>query len=287
MMPAKLKSLVRQIGYRYFPTLFKSLLRYRVLRKPLGPGYRFEPELKIVRQLVAPGKAFIDVGAHAGTYGFMVEDIVGAEALYLFEPLPILNALLRKGFRNAHVHNLALSDRSGKAVIRIPYIEGAQYYARSSLCDDYREIGQTGSDEIEVDTITLDEFVATNPVGMIGFIKIDVEGFELQVLHGARNIISTSHPVLQVEIEQRHHARPIGEIIREIESWGYNGYYIDRDKLTLQPVCSYDVEAMQNLALHSQGIFYPYINNFLFFPPDATSRLVDTADRVLTGERGR
>jgi FkbM family methyltransferase len=280
-MPRKAKNLLRRAGYRFFPRLLKAILRYRVLRKPLGLTYPFEAELKIVRQLVEPGKAFIDVGAHVGTYGYMVEDIIGADSLYMFEPLPWLYKSLHYGFGKAHVSACALSDKSGKSVIHIPHINDVEVLARSSLCDDIQEHGQTSSDTLEVETITLDKFVAMKRIPAVGFIKIDVEGHEMNVLQGAQSVIARMHPVLQVEIEQRHHDKSVKAIFDEIESWGYKGYYLDRHSLKLQPVAMFDAETMQDIAIHLKCEFFYYINNFLFFPVAETETLRNRVDTSL------
>ena len=64
------------------------------------------------------------------------------------------------------------------------------------------------------------------PDNKIGFIKIDVEGHEENVLNGAVKIIKKNKPVLLVEIEEKHSKKNVKETINFINSLGYKSYYL-------------------------------------------------------------
>ena len=59
----------------------------------------------------------------------------------------------------------------------------------------------------------------------IGFIKIDVEGHELEVIKGAKETINKYNPILLVEIEKRHSKRPVKETINFINNLGYECFF--------------------------------------------------------------
>ena len=65
----------------------------------------------------------------------------------------------------------------------------------------------------------------------IGFIKIDVEGHEKEVIEGAKNIIKKNRPVLLVEIEERHSKNTVNDTINYINKFGYVSFYLSENKL--------------------------------------------------------
>jgi hypothetical protein len=124
--------------------------------------------------------------------------------------------------------------------------------------------------EKAITTKRLDDFA----LGNIGFVKIDVEGHELAVLKGARQLLIEQRPNLLVEIEE--HSDRKGEldaIIEFLRELSYQGTYwqarqwhpieeLDRDHVRQMAdrVARYGYAA--NLVLHS----HRYVHNFLFRP---------------------
>ena len=78
--------------------------------------------------------------------------------------------------------------------------------------------------KIPVKTKRLDDIEITNA---IGFIKIDVEGHEKNVLKGGEKLIKKNKPPLLVEIEKRHNGQEVIQTINFINSYGYNAYYLN------------------------------------------------------------
>jgi hypothetical protein len=105
---------------------------------------------------------------------------------------------------------------------------------------------------LEVDVIPLDHLRLED----VGLIKIDVEGAELGVLEGAGETISRCRPLMMIEIEQRHHSRPIESVFAEILARGYRAACLRGGRLL--PV-SGDADELRSLG--ARGIY-----NFLFSP---------------------
>ena len=61
----------------------------------------------------------------------------------------------------------------------------------------------------------------------IGFIKIDVEGHEKNVIIGAENIIKKNKPNLLIEIEEKHTKEKVEDVIIFINDFGYKSYYCE------------------------------------------------------------
>ena len=95
------------------------------------------------------------------------------------------------------------------------------------------------------------------------FIKIDVEGNELKTLRGAKKTIEKFKPTLMAEIEQRHHTEPVWDIISEIEDWGFDANYLDRNSLTLRKL---EHEFLEEQNSENVKNYKQYINNIIFVP---------------------
>jgi len=80
----------------------------------------------------------------------------------------------------------------------------------------------------------LDEFKINNK---IGFIKIDVEGHEIEVINGAKKTILENMPVLLVEIEERHTQSSVKNSIDYIEKFGYDCLFLkDRNLISIKNI---------------------------------------------------
>ena len=147
---------------------------------------------RLVGYLLAPDTACVDVGAHRGD---LLADIVrvaprGRHVAY--EPLPELAAELRVAFPSVDVRQAALSDCAGeREFVRVVDNPG---------WSGFRERPSPGSGRTErfrVRTERLDE--ALPPATRPGFVKIDVEGAEREVLAGALGTLCEHRPVVAFE----------------------------------------------------------------------------------------
>jgi hypothetical protein len=118
---------------------------------------------------------------------------------------------------------------------------------------------------LDVKVATLDEIAAGRPVALI---KIDVEGFEAEVMAGATETVSRWHPPLLLEIEARHlgGVAAVTATIDDVVALGYDGYGLRREGLL--PVGEFDVVSHQLSAQDEHGIprGRTYVNNFIFLP---------------------
>jgi FkbM family methyltransferase len=138
--------------------------------------------------LIAPGSVVYDVGAHVGFYTLLFSELVGpAGRVVAFEPNPRNVAYLKRHLKindttNAHVVEAAASDSTGIATFAD---DGVSFTGRLS---------SQGS--LNVPTVTLDEFVQRENAPQPDYIKIDVEGAEYRVLHGADKLLGSAHPTI-------------------------------------------------------------------------------------------
>ena len=237
-----------------------------------------EPELELMAPLLRQGDgAIFDVGANKGDYLYVIQKAAPSGAIYAIEPLLTECCHLSKSFPAVKVLQLALSDHEGEMALKIPFIEGRAWPTRATL-ENFKETGETRARLAKTRVIPLDRLCATIGVQRIRFIKIDVEGHEQSVLAGASGIIKQWLPILQVEIEQRHHQCPIDSIFNSIVQRGYHGFFFNSLERRLLPLSKFN--AKTNQALGSLGTS-GYINNFLFFTRDTAQQTVNTVHEEL------
>ncbi|MCA1834592.1 MAG: FkbM family methyltransferase [Actinobacteria bacterium] len=158
-------------------------------------------ELSLVRSLLRPGDVVIDVGAHVGYYALHAARRVGPSGeVHAFEPVGANAARLREnielnGFRNVVVNECAAGASAGRARFGVVKIEGESGW--SSLLVAGRET----ADDIEIDVVTLDDYVVSASLPTVSFIKIDVQGNELDVLRGAASLLERFGPDVMCEAE--------------------------------------------------------------------------------------
>lgn len=262
----------------------KAALREQAIMLPITSIYPFDVEVKLLRSVIAESSVMLDIGGNIGVYSAILEDLVGSKNLYIFEPLPYLYRDLKKRFENAHVFNLALSDKEDKRKIRVPFIDGTRNDARATF-NSHTELNQTGTDEIAVQLVPLDAFAKKTNFKSVGLIKIDVEGHELAVLNGGVETIRQFKPLIVIEIESRHHQYPVTDIFSKIERLGYKGYYVNPAVFKLLDIAEFDSERDQNpMNLNSKDIFR-YLNNFFFVHEAAADDFVSTSCEFLAREK--
>lgn len=150
----------------------------------------------------------IDVGANMGVHAvpMAMELARQGRTMLAFEPQPVIFQQL--------FANLALNGLMN--VLALPYACGSEPGAVSFTAPDYRREGNFGGVSVSAQgsisaVVTapchpLDQIVQEAPVALI---KIDVEGFELEVLKGAKNAIARSHPAMYVENDRVEKSAPL------------------------------------------------------------------------------
>src|SRR6185437_12537125 len=117
---------------------------------------------------------------------------------------------------------------------------------------------------INVPTVRLDAIVHQD----VAFVKVDVEGHELNVLNGAVELLEYSQPVFLVEAEDRHRDQATRLLFEFFARRSYRGYFLKGDGAF--PVHQFRADELQD-----ETVLLPdggrrggrsYINNFFFFP---------------------
>lgn len=181
-------------------------------------------DLTRVRALLKPGDVVFDVGAHVGYYTLHAARLVGGTgAVHAFEPVPRNAARLRanvalNAFTNVEVVEAAVSAVGGRARFGTVPLPGESGWGSMLVA------GDEGSADIDVPAVSLDEYAAARAIDRVALIKIDVQGSEMDVLRGARTVLTTAGPDVLCELDPYWLARAgttAADIIEMMEGFGY------------------------------------------------------------------
>jgi len=214
--------------------------------------YGFEEnEKSFVNCFLKSGDVFVDVGANIGLFTVIGASLVGnGGKVIAFEPSAknygrLVNNVKLNHYSNVTCNKVALSDLSGKAKMTVCT---DKYGAWNSLAKP--SVGTSFETET-VETVCWDEYSEENGLtGSIALMKIDVEGWEYNVLQGARKALSRNDaPVLLVEFTDTN-ARNAGHTCQEIYTalteFGYE-------------ICEYSAETRKLVEAPLRDS-YPYMN---------------------------
>lgn len=177
-------------------------------------GYEKE-SFQFIKQHVKPGNLVLDVGGHIGLYAISFAKLVGhAGKVYTFEPTPSTNGILRETIKlnglqkTITVQNEAISKQKGETYF---YISDNLTDNSNSLVNYEKPRSTKG---IKVRLLSIDDFARPLKT-KIDFIKIDVEGAELDAVLGAKETMLRDKPWCILAIHP-HQIKSKGDSLEEI-----------------------------------------------------------------------
>jgi FkbM family methyltransferase len=157
---------------------------------------------------------FLDIGAHMGYYSLYMLPLV--KSVYAFEPDPRAREWLTRNlspYSNATIVPAAVGAHSGRAT----YVLSSDPETSHLSSGVVRE-----GNVLEVDIVTIDEFVARFNLRVTAM-KIDVEGFDFDVVVGALQTLRDQAPLVLTE------AKPEDRLFQLISILGYRVFAFTRD----------------------------------------------------------
>ena len=158
-------------------------------------------ETALFRQFCRPGHYVVDVGAHIGTHTLALARLVGDRGrVFAFEPqrlvaqMPAANVALNC-LTNVHTHQLGVGAENG--TLQLPDIDYSRKHNSGGVSlEAFAHPASDPHPKYRVTVVRLDDFY-DQP--RLDFIKIDVEGMEVDVLRGAAALIRRHKPVIYAE----------------------------------------------------------------------------------------
>lgn len=173
-----------------------------------------------------------------------------------FEPSPVpLEILTRVVDDNVMVCPVGVSSKSGAGHLDVFSTSRGWTMNGASLSPD--DTARRRSVRVPIRTFALDDI----DLGDVGFIKIDVEGHEADVLEGAAATIRANRPVLMIENEVAHVGDRIGGVFEALTALDYTVLGLKDDVLTDRR--TFDVAAFQQ---RTRGERSRYLQNFVAIP---------------------
>jgi FkbM family methyltransferase len=166
-------------------------------------GLPYDPETaELIAASVKPGDYVIDVGANIGIFTSQLAHRVGPSGrVFAFEASPVHFQTVKRnielqGLSQVKLNNFALADKESVAM---------HFTTRSSgsLVSDYSQFGMELRETNQVQTRRLDDVLSDEEARRVTFMKIDVDGNEIDVLRGSENVLRLSHARLLVEVSER------------------------------------------------------------------------------------
>jgi FkbM family methyltransferase len=150
-------------------------------------------ELVILQDLEASGllagiTGVIDAGAHHGNYARVFAHVLPQAKILCFEPLPeTYRILVERTAANPRIspHRVALGSKVQRSVMNVSGVDQASSLLQMN--DTHTELWPESANVSTADVVvtTLDHFLESHPLSGDLFLKMDVQGFELELLKGA------------------------------------------------------------------------------------------------------
>lgn len=198
--------------------LLRDLLWF--LRLDITRNLRYDRlTYRIIKKVLKPTDVCVDVGAHKGEVLDWMLECVPQGKIIAFEPIPALSGKLKEKYTKlVDVQQVALNDSSGFADFQLVKNDPAYSgFRKRSYKTETPEI-----ETLRVKTETLDSFFHQGNYPSL--IKIDVEGAELQVLKGCKQIIEHASPVILFEFglgAADHYGTTPGEMFNLFHSYSF------------------------------------------------------------------
>lgn len=201
-------------------------------------------ELQFTQRFLQPGMTVLDIGANCGLYTLLASHCVGARGrVFAFEPSPRERKRLRTHLwlnrcTNARIAPYALGSRTSQADLYV--VQGAQTGCNSLRPPQIAEPVMPARVEIRA----LDDFLGAEKLSSVDFIKMDVEGGELEVLRGAAKLFQGPRlPALLLEVSDLRTAAwnyKAKEILHFLQEHGYVFFSISAEGRLVPPSYSED-----------------------------------------------
>ena len=189
----------------------------------LGLGTYEVPIQNIFAQHLKAGDVFYDIGANVGFFSIVAAKLVGDTGkVYAFEPgeenaKAVRHNAQLNDFNRIEVIEKAVSHTSGSGQLLLAKYSGGHALATADAPPDL-------AGQVTIDLVSIDDLIASKQIEPPNFVKVDVEGAELDVLKGMIQTIKTYQPTVIYEVDDGDRAayeRKYQELADFFESLNY------------------------------------------------------------------
>lgn len=199
-----------------------------------------KPVIEKFYSLLPPDNFFvvIDFGAQTGSFSLLAK-YFPKSFWYAFEPIKeaadaLKNNLILNNINNVSVLQKAVSDFAGTTTLSLPTMNE---WGLSTIGSNVLRFNTAIKREVEC--IDLDNFVVTNDIKKVNFMKLDTEGAELYILRGSKRTIQRDRPIILMEYNETN-MKQCGVIKEEIDQFlmemGYEWKLISNEDILCTPI---------------------------------------------------
>jgi len=176
-------------GFQLRATSFDRLL-YLYLHRLALMGAQ---DRRVYRKYILPGMNAVDIGANIGVSSLIFSDLVGPQGhVYTFEPDHLLfdslvNNIRKNAIANIEPYNLALGAGAGRMMLHRSVFNSG---------DNRLSVAGGSTTLLKDDRVRVDKLDSVLEGYCIDFIKIDVQGWEMNVINGMRQMLDTNPAII-------------------------------------------------------------------------------------------
>ena len=146
-----------------------------------------------MKEIVRERDTIIDIGANSGYYALLESQLANRGEVYAIEPVPRNVQLLKKNielndYKNIQVFPFAIGGSGGMRKIYL--------YDKGNLCSFKKNIQNNPAGKMDVLMMTLDNFVEKYVSGDPALIRMDVEGYEYEIIKGMSDLLESNKPLI-------------------------------------------------------------------------------------------
>ncbi len=192
----------------------------------------------VFSHLIKPGETVWDIGTERGWFTLQMAALVAENGrVDSFEAFPPTVKKLKANvdlnkFSWVSVNGVAVSDSNSKMWFVPPSNEVTKHVSFLNHCNGVGYLTDTFQPgAIEVTTINLDDYYASQNIQKLSLIKIDIEGAEVSALKGARKLILKDKPIIAIEFNRQTALRAsssVEELNELLVSYGYKLFLFER-----------------------------------------------------------
>ena len=188
-------------------------------------GSREEDHKYVLEQVLKPGMTVLDLGANIGYYALMECKLVGPKGfVYAIEPHPTNFAMLKENIKlNKMENRVEMHQMGGSDKTSVECLYGSNKSNLHTFC--LGEGGSEGLNMIEVSTMTVPDFCKGKK--KIDLIRMDIEGFEVEVFRGMLDALDDSefNPSILFETHKPKYKDPEHSMRDVLTKMFEKGYY--------------------------------------------------------------
>lgn len=178
--------------------------------------------MEMLGRLIQPGDTVVEVGGHIGYVALWLAKLVGPGRVYVFEPGPNNLKYIEQNVRdkaNVTLVPKGVGDVPARRTMFVERLTGLNntFVEESPLLKANAAFDGFSADQLResvpVELVRFDDYAAEHAV-QADLIKIDVEGFEMEVLQGMQGVLSSQHPKMMIEVTR--HPEQVWQILQSL-----------------------------------------------------------------------